>query len=110
LKQGRIKWLDREQQYYIGVNPYIKYLTHNACLASTAAKEAFKQLKENEVPVLLMQAENESSVSELGLKEMEALLPSMQVNYIPGSAHSIHKTQIDLFINSLDSYLLGNDK
>jgi pimeloyl-ACP methyl ester carboxylesterase len=60
---------------------------------------------ENKVQVLLMKAEFESSVSEEGLKEMQKVLPSMEVIDIPESSHSIHKTQTDLFIKALDSYL-----
>jgi pimeloyl-ACP methyl ester carboxylesterase len=105
LKQGRIKWLEGKNQYYIGINPYIKFIAQNACSASNIAEESFKTLAEKKVQVLLMKAEFESSVSEKGLKEMQKLLPSMEVIDIPESSHSIHKTQTNLFIKTLNSYL-----
>jgi 2-succinyl-6-hydroxy-2,4-cyclohexadiene-1-carboxylate synthase len=105
LKQGRIKQTENGK-YFIGVHPYVSYLTHNACLATTVAEESFRKFSEQRLPVLLLKATTESSVSSEELDKMRSLLPTMQVKEIPHSTHSIHKTQSTIFAETLATYLL----
>lgn len=101
FKQGRIKWVDQEKKFFIGVHPYVSYLMHNLWLASDVALQAFKLIKEKEFPVLLLKAEKESSISAEGLRQMKSYLPSIQVREIKDSDHRIHKTNTLLFIHEL---------
>lgn len=106
LKQGRIKWLKEQSRYFIGVNPYVKYLTYHACLVSPVAEEFFKKFREQKLPVLLIKAQQDSSVTQECLIQMQKLLPTLQVKEIPQSSHSIHKTQTYSFIQAIRAYLL----
>lgn len=101
IRQGRIKQLSGN--YHIGVHPYVSFMTKNTCLASDQALQTFSKL--GKLPVCLLTATIESGVSEGGLDQMKALLPSMVVMDVPGAAHSIHKTASEAFVNNLQEFI-----
>lgn len=99
--QGRIK-ITQDQRYQINLNPYASYLAHNACQASDKAAQLFSNIK---IPVMLLVAGEDSSTSVAGISQMKAMVPEMQVINIPGSEHSIHRTQLIQFIKELTRFI-----
>jgi pimeloyl-ACP methyl ester carboxylesterase len=105
LKQGRIKQVIDTESYFIGVNPYFSYLMRQSLSSSDCALNAFEELHKLELPVLLLKAEVESSVSAKGLEQMQNILPAMLFKEVTGSSHSIHKTAQEEFISLIKLFL-----
>ena len=108
IEQGRIRQLE-DNTYQIGVHPHVSYQCANSLLASEASLNAFKALNKTEFPILLLKAEEDSSVSEQGLEQMKKLLPRMSVIKVDGSTHSIHKTATSLFISYIEKFAQNMD-
>lgn len=102
--QGRIR-IKSDHLWHIAFNPYTSYLAHNACQANEKAAHMFQQLRNDNLPILLMVAEHDSSTSETGISQMQEMVPGMKVVAIPQSEHAIHKTNINGFLGELSSFL-----
>lgn len=105
IQQGRIKQMDDGKTYFSAINPYISYLLRKACSSSDTSLNAFKELHKHDLPVLLLKAEIESSISTEGLEQMKELLPSLHVEVVKSSFHSIHKTAKEEFLRLLNLFL-----
>eukprot|EP00005_Dracoamoeba_jomungandri_P011120 CAMPEP_0174264894 /NCGR_PEP_ID=MMETSP0439-20130205/24399_1 /TAXON_ID=0 /ORGANISM="Stereomyxa ramosa, Strain Chinc5" /LENGTH=263 /DNA_ID=CAMNT_0015351049 /DNA_START=475 /DNA_END=1266 /DNA_ORIENTATION=+ len=110
LNYGRVYKL-HDGSYYIGVNPYISYMSVIGLLANKDTYNALGKIK-RDTPILLMLATSGSACSLEGLANMKLLLAkhSFQVTTIPYSHHSIHNTATDDFVANLHAFISKNVK
>lgn len=101
LKQERIK-LTGDGNYFIGVHPYVAHQVRQCLSYSEVSLNAFKELQ---CPILLLKAENHSSISHEGLEQMKELQPSMIFEEVKGSEHSIHRTAQESFLQQVNEFL-----
>jgi len=105
LAKGGIKYFPKKEIYRSGVDPYVTVLSRNGISANATALESFARLKEHPFPVLLLKAEDESSVTEEGVRQMQELHPRLTVEEIEDSKHSIHKTATAIFTQILTTFI-----
>ncbi|CRX38052.1 alpha/beta fold hydrolase [Estrella lausannensis] len=103
IRQNRI--VETPHGVHIGINPWVTLLAKNNISASIEPMEKMKKLAESKIPVLLMKAEADSSVSPEGLQRMKNAYPEMEVCIIPNATHSIHKADLDAFLYQLHGFI-----
>lgn len=104
IQQGKII-KHEDNSYTIGINPLVSHLAKNAISASNQPQEDFKSLKEHHIPLLLLQAERDSSISSEGLRKMQDNYPEMSIKTISNSVHNIHKSAKESFLNTISSFI-----
>lgn len=100
LSRGKILKKSDSVEYFTLQHPYTEYLAKNFISASLLAKQAFAELPQT-LPVTLLLAENESSVTSEGKSWMQSVHPNLRVKTIPGSDHRVHKTAREAFLKEV---------
>lgn len=103
IRQGRIA--ETEDGVHIGINPLVTHLVKNIISNSRQPAKDFKKLGSHDIPMLLLKAGLESSVSENGLKAMQKACPKLIVKEIPDASHSIHKVALQAFLASIQEFV-----
>lgn len=103
IKQKRI--MQTPNGVRIGINPWVTLLTKNNISTASLPMEKMKKLAECNIPVLLLKAEVDSSVTAEGLSNMKEAHPQMRVAVIPNASHSIHKAELSAFIAHLNHFI-----
>lgn len=89
----------------IRINPWVTLLTKNNISAVPGLMEKMNKLAEYKIPVLLLKAEVDSSVTAEGLYRMKEACPQMRVTVIANATHSIHKADLSAFISHLNVFI-----
>lgn len=103
IKQGRI--VKTDLGVHIGISPLVTHLVKNSISASLQPAQDFKKLGSEDIPVLLLKAGSDSSVSEKGLQAMLKACPKLIVKEIPNATHSIHKVALQAFVSSIKDFV-----
>lgn len=107
IKSKSKVYLNKDQEYQLGVHPYVEYETHNNVQGTQNAFNAFASLN---LPIMLIKASDDSSVTPEGLKKMLQVQDKMRFVEIPNSTHSVHKTNPDEYIATLNSFITHKPK
>lgn len=99
IQKGKITKTE-DGQYKLLFNLYTNYLAWNCISASNEAEDAFIKVANLDIPMRLLLAEKESSVSPEGLEWMIEKQPKLSIQKIPGSTHKVHKTARRQFLQA----------
>ena len=102
-KTDRIKRL-ADRSYWCCIHPWVSH----QCLLQILSVEgmsAFQDLATlSSIPIMLLVADEGSASSKEGIEAMKQVCPKMRVEFIPGSGHSIHRTNTDEFIALIEDF------
>jgi pimeloyl-ACP methyl ester carboxylesterase len=105
--KGRIKEM-ASGGVYIGASPYTDYLIQRDIQTADSVMPAFERLRERAFPMVFLQAETDSAMSEEGTEHIRSILPDVKIVKIAHSSHCIHKSAKDEFLRQLGIFLLAS--
>ena len=100
---GRIR--EHEGGYWCAIHPWVSHNCLVQILGTDGTPDIRKLAKHKEIPVLLMRATNGSAASDYGVQKMKSIVPRMKMQTMEGSGHSIHRTNTDEFVETLNQFI-----
>jgi pimeloyl-ACP methyl ester carboxylesterase len=99
--------LKKEDGFWSCVHPRSAHHSWNQLLVPSNF-DAFRNLARLNLPTLLMVAASHSAVSEYGVEKMKSVMPKLICHTVPGSSHSIHRTNKPDFIRLVSQFISEN--